>query len=142
MEDTEKKTLCDHLADIDGSLFFLLLLLVSLILSFLSVTIQRKTLCSTIQGDTQAASSLPPVYPIKHASSSLAVGGLGFFLYLAIKALRTAQAGDDPVALRSAHINLWASILVLCAAILRFDDLNFVEESRQPALLEADLLPS
>lgn len=141
MEEAQKKELCRQLSITDGSLFFLLLLVFSILLSFWAVTIQRRQLCLTIQGETEAAAAAPPVYPIKHGASALVVGSLGFFLFLAYHAWREACAGEDPVAKRSAGINLWASILVLAAAILRFNDLNFVEASRQSALLEADTLP-
>ena len=141
MEEEQKKELCRQLGITDSSIFFLVLLTFSILLSFWSVTIQRRQLCLTIQGETEAAAAAPPVYPIKHASSAIVVGSLGFFLCLAYHAWKQACAGDDCVAKRSASTNLWASILVLAAGILRFDDLNFVENSRQSALLEADVLP-
>lgn len=141
MEEDEKKTLCEQLGITDESLAFLILILLGVLLSFWSITIQRRQLCLTIQGKTEAAAEAPPVYPIKHAASALIVGSLGFFLCLAHQAWKKACAGEDRVTKRSASINLWASILVLVAAVLRFDDLNFVESSRQSALLEADVLP-
>ena len=141
MEEEQKEELCRQLGVIDSSLFFQVLIILGILLSFWSVTIQRRQLCLTIQGETEEAAAAPDVYPIKHAASSLIVGALGFFLCLAYHAWKQACAGDDCVAKRSASVNLWASILVLVAAMLRFDDLNFVENSSQSALLEADVLP-
>lgn len=141
MEEAQKKELCKQLGITDSSLFFLVLIILGTLLSFWSVTIQRRQLCLTIEGETELAAAAPPIYPIKHASSALIVGSLGFFLCLAYRAWKDARAGDDCVARRSSSTNLWASILVLSAAILRFEDLNFVEDSRQSALLEADVLP-
>lgn len=141
MEEAQKKELCRQLGITDSSIFFLILIILGILLSFWSVKIQRRQLCLTIQGETEEAAAAPDVYPIKHAASSLIVGALGFFLCLAFQAWKQACAGDDCVAKRSASTNLWASLLVLAAAIVRFDDLNFVENSRQSALLEADVLP-
>lgn len=141
MEKPDKSTLCRQLATVDGSLFFLVLITLSILLSFWSVRVQRNQLCLAIRGDTEGAAAVPSVYPLKHAASALVVGSLGFFLCLAIRALGEAEKGTDCAALRSARTNLWASLLVLAAAILRFDDLNFLEADRQSALLEADVLP-
>lgn len=135
----EKNTLCRSLRQVDTSLVFLVLILFSVLLSYWSVGIQRDQLCRTIQG--KDVSGFPSVYPIKHAAAAIVVGSLSFFLCLALSADRQAQAGSDPAACRSARVNLWASILVLAAALLRLDDLTFVERSRQSALLEEDTLP-
>ena len=135
-----KKRLCDALGDVDASLGFLLLLVAAILLSLWSVVIQRKGLCLTIQGETEAAGTLPPVFPIKCRSSAIVVGSLGFFLCLALKALGQAEQGGDRVALCSARTNALAAVLVLGAAVLRWEDLHFVERC-QKALIEQDILP-
>lgn len=56
----------------------------------------------------------------------MVVGSLGFFLCLALNAWQQAEQGDDCVARRSATVNLWASLFVLLAGILRLMDLDFV----------------
>lgn len=134
------RTLCEQLKTIDSSLFFLLLIIVSVLISFWTVTIQRKGLCFTICGDTKAAGALPRVYPFKCKSSAIVVGSLGFFLCLALAALGAAESGDDCVAKKSARTNFIASLLVFLAAVLRLDDLRFVERSR-PTLVAEDTLP-
>lgn len=105
-----------------------------------SVSLQRKGLCLTIQGETETAGQLPPIYPIRHKASAIIVGALGFFLCLALRTLEEAEEGGDCVAKRSARSNLWASLFVLLAAMLRYQDLDFVERC-QASLEEEDTLP-
>lgn len=87
MEEEQKKTLCAQLGVVDDSLFFLLLIIAATLLSFWSVSLQRKGLCLTIQGETETAGQLPPIYPIRHKASAIIVGALGFFLCLALRTL-------------------------------------------------------
>ena len=122
----EEDALRQQLGIVDQSLGFLLILIASVLLSFYTVVIQRRGLCLTISGDTEAAASLPDVYPIKRRASAMVVGSLGFFLCLALNAWQQAEKGDDCVARRSATVNLWASLFVLLAGILRLMDLDFV----------------
>ena len=122
----EEDTLRQQLGIVDQSLGFLLILIASVLLSFYTVVIQRRGLCLTILGDTEAAASLPDVYPIKRRASAMVVGSLGFFLCLALNAWQQAEKGDDGVARRSVTVNLWASLFVLLAGILRLMDLDFV----------------
>lgn len=140
MEKEQKNALCDQLKTVDDSLLFLFVLVASILLSLWSVFIQRKGLCLTICGRGEEAERLPGVFPLKCRASAMVVGALGFFLCLA---LRTEQAlGEDTgcVAKRSARINVLASVLVLLAALLRFDDLRLVERC-QAALVNEDTLP-
>ena len=139
-ENGQKDVLCGQLDTVNESLLFLLLIIFSVLLSLWSVLIQRGQLVDTICGDTEAAAAAPPVFPIKCASGAIVIGALGFFLSLAMTTLESAAQGDDCVAKRSAQSNVWASILVLAAALIRFCDLHYVERC-QKALLEQDDLP-
>lgn len=125
MGEEQKKALCAQLGVTDQSLGFLLLIIASVLLSLFSVVLQRRGLCLTIQGDTEGAAALPEVYPMKKTAGALVVGSLGFFLCLALDAWEQAKTGGDCVARRSAATNLWASLFVLAAALLRFGDLEF-----------------
>ena len=138
--DEAKKKLCQQLGIVDDSLGFLLLIIGATLLSYWAVVIQRRGLCLTIQGKTEEAGRLPDVYPLRHKASAIIVGSLGFFLCLALSTLEEAEAGDDCVAKRSARTNLWASIFVLVAGILRFQDLEFVNRC-QPTLTQDETLP-
>lgn len=130
MEET-KGELCRQLDTVDTSLGFLLLVITSVLLSFFAVTIQRRQLCLTILGDREGEEALGEVYPIRRLASALIVGSLGYFLCLAWRAAGENCQGADCVSRRSARTNLWASVLVLSAAILRFNDLNFVHRCSQ-----------
>lgn len=136
----ERETLCGQLGITDTSIGFLLLIVAATLLSVWSVFLQRQGLCLTIQGKAEEAGDLPPVYPLRHKASAIIVGSLGFFLCLALRTFEEAQAGDDCVAKRSAATNLWASLFVLLAGILRYLDLEFVQRC-QPALRQDDTLP-
>lgn len=140
-EESRRAQLCAQLKTTDQSLLFLALLVLSVLLSYCSVRIQRRGLCDTIRGDAGAAAALPPVFPLKLTAGALVVGSLGFFLCLALKSVREAELGDDQAARRSASLNLWASVFVFLAALLRLDDLVTAERG-QPSLLADDDLPA
>lgn len=135
----EQKTLKQELEVLDVSLGFLLLIILAVLLSLWSALLQRRQLELAIEGGDP--SQVPPVESIRCAGSAITVGCLGFFLCLALGTLRQARAGTDPVAVRSAQVNVWASLLVLLAAILRLVDLQTVERERQTLLLEETTLP-
>ena len=113
----EETVLREQLRTVDESLLFLLLIVLSVLLSYWGVRIQREGLCRTLQGDAEGAAALPRVFPIRLSASALVVGALGFFLCLALKTER------ETAARRSACTNLWASLFVFLAALLRLDDL-------------------
>ena len=100
-----------------------------MLLSFWSVGIQRRELAGVISGCP--AEGLPEVFPIKLTAGALAAGALGFFFALALESLDKARRGEDAAALRSARVNAWASLLVLAAALVRLDDLLFVQAQSQ-----------
>ena len=125
------------LGTIDTSLGFLLLILAATLLSFWSVVRQRQALCLTLAGETQAAARAGDVYHIRRVASALIVGSLGWFLCQAVEGVRRARAGGESVACRSAQTNLWASLLVLLAAVARLDDLDYVNSCAPPAQAEA-----
>lgn len=142
MDGNEERTLgaelCRQLGITDRSLLFLLILIGSVLLSFWATCIGRDALCRTIQGGQSAP---PDLYPLRKRASAMAVGGLGFFLCLAIDTDRRAQAGGNPVAARSARTNLWAAVLVLAAAVLRLEDLDFLRQCGGNAQVDADIQP-
>lgn len=117
----EQEELCEQLSTVDRSLWFIVLIVAGVLLSFQATGVQRDALCRAIQGETPNTSA---VYPLRHAANSLIIGALGFFLCLAIKTWRETDPADR-VAARSAHSNLWAAVLVLAAAMLRYDDVEF-----------------
>ena len=119
----ERQELCMELEQINTSLGFLLLILFSVSLSFLSLSRQRGALCLTLAGREDRAELVGDVYCIRLAASSLIVGALGYFFTLALENCRSADP-CDPAAARSAFRNLLAGLLVLAAALIRLFDLN------------------
>lgn len=116
----EEETLREQLDIADTSIGFLLLIIAATLFSFWSVLIQRRGICLSLAGQEEAARFLPPVRPPQCISASLVVGALGFFFCLALDGLAQAEAGDDPCARRTARSNLWASLFVLLAGVLRY----------------------
>ncbi len=119
-----------QLETVNQSIFFLILIILSVLLSFWSVLIQRETLARAAEGRTDAA-GLPPVDPIKRSASSLIVGALGFFFVLALRTRDEAARAGDTAALPPADRNVWASLLVLAAALIRFADLRLPAPAAQ-----------
>ena len=136
--DEGNQALCRQLDTVDTALGFLLLIVLSVLVSYTATARQRQALCLAIQGDTDRAAELGDVYPLRLGSSALVVGSLGYFFMLALKTCRNADP-DDPVARHSAWMNVIAAFLVLLAALIRLFDLNFVRRA-QPALA-GELLP-
>ncbi len=100
----------------------------------------REELEQALEGAETAG--FPSVFPLRLTAGALVIGALGFFFCLALSRQRQARTGGDPVESRSAGINAAASTLVLAAALIRLDDLLFVERSRQQALLDSQDLPA
>ena len=92
-ETNSRQTLCSQLKTVDASLLFLLFIILSVVLSYAAVGIQRRQLADTLAGNTQAAAALPPVFPIRCCASALVIGALGFFLCLALNAWQQASQG-------------------------------------------------
>lgn len=121
------------------SLVFLILIILAVLLSLWSALLQREQLTLAIRGGEPGR--IPDPNPIRRQGSAITVGCLGFFLCLALSTLSKARTAGDPAAERSAQVNVWASLLVLLAAILRLVDLQTVEREPQSALLEETTLP-
>ncbi len=88
----EETVLREQLRTVDESLLFLLLIVLSVLLSYWGVRIQREGLCRTLQGDAEGAAAPAPGVPHPLSASALVVGALGFFLCLALK----TEAGGPP----------------------------------------------
>ena len=70
MEEEQKRRFCAQLGVVDDSLFFLLLIIAATLLSFWSVSLQRKGLCLTIQGRRRPPDNCPylshPAQGLRH----------------------------------------------------------------------------
>lgn len=137
MEQTQKKLLCRQLDTIDTSLVFIGLLLLATALSWRATAIQREGLCRLLLG---RAGGVPDVFPLRLTVSAVVVGALVYFLQLS---LENREAAQGWTARRSADMNVWASALVLAAALIRLYDLNFIRRcAGDPEALEEETLPA
>lgn len=132
----EERVLREQLGLVEGSLGFLLILIASLLLSFAATFRQRQAVCLSIRGETEAAERVGEVYPLRRTAGAMVIGCLGYFLCLALRTLE--EAGEDREERRRAGRNLWASILVLAAAVVRWTELG---PTAQTSPEEADPLP-
>lgn len=121
----DQEILEEQLDTLDDTVFFLVVIIASVLLSFWATLRQRQAVCLTLRGEEEAAQQAGAVIPIRFTASALVLGALGYFLHLAVRLWEDARCGADPA---SAKANLWASILVLCAAIVRWRDLRRVAE--------------
>lgn len=135
----DRDILKEQLRTVDQSLFFLMLIILSVLLSFWSVRIQREQLEKELTGDWQEA-AVPDIFSIRLTASALTVGSLVYFFSLSLRTLQDAVPGNDPAAQKSAGMNVWASLFVLAAALIRLYDLNFTKNV-QPSLIEEDTQP-
>lgn len=136
MEDGQE-TLCENLRLVDSDLGFLMLIILSVLLSFRATARERDGLWLRLHGEEEAAQQAENVAPMRLAASALVVGSLGFFFQQALETCRNADPTDE-TACRSDWLNLIASFLVLLAALIRLLNFNMVRRA-QPAL--DDTLP-
>lgn len=125
----ERKILNEQLGMVNQSLFYLILIILSVFLSFRVELIQREQLEEALAGKPQKA--VPDVFPLQFSASVVVAGALGFFFCLSLRVCRDAAQGDDPDLQRSAGMNVWASLLVLAAALIRLYNLGFMEDARR-----------
>ena len=121
----QRQALCRQLDTVDTSMGFLGLLIVSLGLSWKAVALQREGLCGALRGESGEA---PDTFSLRLPASAIVVGALTYFFRLALDAWEQA-GGQDCCARRSAQVNLWASLFVLAAALLRLYDLVCLQKS-------------
>lgn len=121
----DQEILEEQLDTLDDTVFFLVVIIASVLLSFWATLRQRQAVGLTLRGEEEAAQQVGAVIPIRFTASALVLGALGYFLHLAVRVWEDARRGADPA---SAKANLWASILVLAAAIVRWRDLRRVAE--------------
>lgn len=135
----DREALEEALDTLNGSIFFIIVIVGSILLSWLSLLKQRQQVREALTGSevTQDCS----VFPLRLGSSALILGALGFFFCMALRRRVQACGGEDPVEKRSSLFNAAASTLVLGAALLRLEDLLFVERSGQNALTEPEEQP-
>lgn len=134
----ERQEQCEELKTLDTSRAFLILIIVSVILSYIALSRQREALCLAMHGQKACAQQVGEVYPIRLGASALIVGALGYFFALSLENCRSADPCDS-MAVHSTNLNALAGFLVLLAALIRLFDLNMTQ--RAQSALTGELLP-
>lgn len=135
----DRTELDDALGTLDESIFFIVVAIGSILLSWLALLYQRQQVRDQMEG-TQCAENAP-IFSLRLGASALVIAALLYFFRLGLRRRESACRGDDPVEQRSSWLNAMASTLVLAAALLRLEDLLFIEQSGQPGLLDTDDQP-
>ena len=125
MDENQRRELCCQLETADQSLGYLALLILSLCLSWRAVAEQRQGLCGLLLGRTE---EVPDTFALRLPASVIVVGALTYFFGLALDTWEGTRQACGP-ARRSADLNLWASLFVLAAALLRLYDLVCLQRS-------------
>ena len=119
----EETVLREQLRTVDESLLFLLLIVLSVLLSYWGVRIQREGLCRTLQGDAEGAAALPRVFPIRLSASALVWEHWAFSsVWPSRRSGRPPRAGRRQPGGRRAP-TCGPPCLSFLAALLRLDDL-------------------
>ena len=108
---------------LDLVLVCLSLLLFTLLLSWRAARLQRDSMSACSGGGDGA---LLEIGGLRCAAGALVLPPLAFFFKLALETWRSAQDLGDAAGC-SAGINVWASLLVLAAALLRYWDLTVIQ---------------
>lgn len=133
-EETSYETALDT---INTSILFLILLVLGILLSLKSVLLQRESLCTAMEGGDADCVASP--HPFQCVAGAITVGALGYFFTLALRAWDDACRSGDQRAVCLARVNLWASLFVLCAAILRFLALKAAQGTEEAFSLDEEL---
>lgn len=119
----EEDVLAGEVRTLDDSLGYILAVIGSVLLSFGATALQRDGVCLALAGDSAGARAAQDrVRRLRLLAGAILIGALGYFLCLALRAAE--ESAGTPEAEASARANLWASFLVLLAALIRFLDLK------------------
>ena len=119
----EEDILAGEARTLNDSLGYILAVIGSVLLSFGATALQRDGVCLALAGDSAGAKAAQDrVRRLRLLAGAILIGALGYFLCLALRA--AGESAGTPEAEASARANLWASFLVLLAALIRFLDLK------------------
>ncbi|WMJ23648.1 hypothetical protein RBG61_02990 [Paludicola sp. MB14-C6] len=122
---------------IDQSMFFARVTMGSLLLSYYAIGIERQKIICGVK-NKKCCECLPSVYPIKMTSSIMVLFALYYYFCLAKKT--ASQPSSDAIKRNSQNLNYLATSLALFVGLIRFYDLNFVENCSSNKREQAQLL--
>lgn len=123
MAGVDSVLLCQQEQKVGESLTFILVLLVSILLSGEATEQQRRGLCRLRMGETE---KLPDVFCLRLPASLLVIVALTFFFELALENWEGSREQTCREQ-ESARLNVWAALFVLVAALIRLYDLTCVQ---------------
>ena len=123
MDKAKRRALEKQLEQVDTSMKFLTLMVLSLALSWRASGLQAEALCRALEGREGAAAD---VFSLRLPANAIVVGALTYFFTLALEGWRDTRGTGGRVE-RSADLNLWAALLVLAAALIRLYDLTCIQ---------------
>ena len=125
------------LETVNTSIVFLVLLILSILLSLKVALMQRDSLCILKEGgDTECLES-PDLFQC--GAGAISIGALGYFFTLALRGWNDACREGSAEAVCLARMNLWASLLVLAAAVVRLLALDAARRNGETPALDEEL---
>ena len=125
------------LQTVNTSIMFLVLLVLGILLSLKGILLQRDSLCVLREGGDAEAPESPDLFQC--GAGAISIGALGYFFVLALQGWNDACREGSAEAVRLSRMNLWASLLVLCAAVVRFWALNAARQGSEEVLPDEEL---
>ena len=117
----------EELAQTDWVLVFLLLVIVSVLLSFAATVQQREDLVNALCQRSEPAAD---VFPLRWTASVLVTGATAFFAWLSCRNARQVQEQGDECAIDTARADLLAALMVFGAAVIRLINLDAQRKTR------------
>ena len=116
----------EELAQTDWVLIFLLLVIVSVLLSFAATVQQREDLVNALCRSAEPAAD---VFPMRWTAGVLVTGATAFFAWLSCRNARQTLEQGDECAVGMARADLLAALMVFGAAVIRLINLDARREA-------------
>lgn len=95
----DREELEKALGTVNGSIFFIVVAIGSILLSWLALLYQRQQVCDQLDGSQRAQNA--PVFSLRLGASALVIAALVYFFRIGLRRRETACRGSDPVEKRS-----------------------------------------
>lgn len=116
----------EELAQANWVIVFLLLVIVSVLLSFAATVQQRQDLVNALCHRSEPAAD---VFPMRWTASVLVTGATAFFAWLSCRNARQIMEKGDDCAVGTARADLLAALMVFGAAAIRLINLDAQREA-------------
>lgn len=116
----------EELAQTNWVIIFLVLVIVSVLLSFAATVQQRDDLVNALCHRSEPATD---VFPLRWTAGVLVTGATAFFAWLSCRNARQTQEQGDKCAVGTARADLLAALMVFGAAVIRLINLDAQREA-------------